>query len=352
MAKGYMNSKLLILLGLPMAILAFQNCGNNLQFGAVPIESIGAAAKDPSSPSPGSSLTLKTVKVRIGATQIQSEVDIVWVIDNSPSMAEEADHVRRNVASFAANVRKSANLRMAMISQRGNSGTSVSLPSDPDFLHIDQEVTSWNGLLLAASAMCGSGGAASKTCRNIDDITNIKPYIFENPFKEIADSKAIRGSLRDFLSRKASKKVFVFVTDDNSSWSSANFLKVAEENLDGQVPMVSSFARLSSSKSPCGQRDGAAYIDLAAKTGGSVYNICQSDWSSTFVQLASDVERVIDRVIELPDGIQAGDVVSVLRSNKAIDRGLYQVTGSTIRLSQSLNLREGEYLQIVYQSAQ
>lgn len=339
MIKKIDQFKTLLVLGTFFGmVLSFQNCGNNPQFGVA-------------SDSSFSSRSLKTYDIHVGTTSRTSEVDIVWVVDNSGSMQEEAEHVRKNVASFAAQVRKKANLRMALISKKGNSGTSVSLPSDPDFLQIDQSVTSWDSLLLAASAMCASGSNASTSCKDIDNVNLIKPHNkLEKPNDEIKDSKKIRGVLRNFLSREKSKKVFVFVTDDNSSWSHEKFLAIARENLQGQTPMVSSFVQLPNSQKSCGDAVGKAYMDLAGKTGGSVYDICESDWASTFEQLANDVEREIETVFELPKGVKGGDVVSVLKNGRPLDPGTYQVTNTTIRISKSVGLQVGDLIQFIYQA--
>lgn len=334
------HNSVLILGSFLILVLAFQNCGNNPQFGVVSESSFG-----------GSGRVLKTYDVKVGTTNRRAEVDIVWVVDNSGSMKEEAEHVRKNVASFADQVKKRANVRMALVSRKGNSGTAVSLPSGSDFFHIDQEVTSWDGILLAASALCASGSKASPSCRDIDNANLIKPHNNqENPQAEINDSKKVRGKLRDFLSREYSKKVFVFVTDDNSSWSYERFLAIARENLQGQTPMVSSFIQLPNSKKNCGHAVGKAYMDLASRTGGKVYDICESDWISTFDQLASDVEREIETVFELPKGVQGKDVVSVLKNGFPLDPKFYQVTNTTVRVSKSVDLQIGDLIQVVYQA--
>lgn len=335
-----MRNSVLILGSLLVLVLAFQNCGNNPQFGVATGSSFDSSAR-----------VLKTHDVKVGSTTRKAEVDIVWVVDNSRSMEDEAHHVRQNVASFADQVKKRANVRMALISRKGNSGTAVSLPSGSDFYHIDQEVTSWDGILLAASAICGSGSKASPSCRDIDNPNLIKPHNKqENPQAEINDSKKVRGKLRDFLSREHSKKVFVFVTDDNSSWSYEKFLAIAKENLHGQTPMVSSFIQLPNSSKACGHAVGTAYMNLASRTGGKVYDICQSNWKSTFEQLANDVEREIETVFELPKGVHGKDVVSVLKNGFPIDPKYYQVTNTMVRISKSVGLKEGDLIQVVYQA--
>mgnify|MGYP001028134492 CR=1 FL=1 len=358
----------LALVGLVTVVLSFQNCGGP-QFGAFSDSSSGSqfgvdfddddsfSGSYPNHPGGGGNggstpapRTLKTYDFMVQSIDRNAYVDIVWVVDNSGSMSAEAAHVRNNVKAFADKVGKSANVRMALISKYGTSGTGVYLPSGPDYVHIKQDVTSWDAVLLAASSMCATTNP-SATCKQIDDASLFKPRTSSEPIAtEIAHSKNIRGSLRSFLSKNEhSKKVFVFVTDDNSSWPIDKFLAIARENLNGQTPMVSAFVQLPNGKK-CGDATGTAYVDLASKTGGAVYDICQTDWTATFDALAKHVEKGIENVFTLPNSIKGKDVVSVLHNGFPVNPKNYQVTDNSIRIVQSYTLYPGDLVQVVYQA--
>ena len=336
------------LLVIPVAILVFQNCGVEQKFEGTSTTSKSANESAGGPGAPGAGGALKSVDIKVTATSQQLAVDIVWVIDNSGSMDAEAANVRRNVQGFADKVRLKANLRMGLISNRGNSGTAVQLPNDPDFLQIDHTVGSYNSLLLAASAICPVANP-SAGCRAIGSTASFSPVGSSNPMREILDSQGVRGTLRNLLSRKEAKKIFVFVTDDNSSLNAVHFLDVAKENLEGQTPVVFNFATLSQAQSPCGVNVSGQYLQLASQTGGANYNVCDVDWSATFDKLVNDVGSVIDRAITLPAELTQVKLVSVLKGGKALDSNLYEYVGGVLRISQQVILVEGETLQVMYQ---
>ncbi|MBP9708257.1 MAG: hypothetical protein KBD78_11485 [Oligoflexales bacterium] len=221
-----------------------------------------------------------------------SELDMVWVIDNSKSMVEEIDQVEANFIEFAESLGQNINLKIALISAIGTS-TSIKgitipdeLPPLIEKLQIDKYVYSNNSLEIAAYTSCPAESSSSKSVcgtsitrnENGAGLTSFGPTYSE------------KGALSDFF-RPGAKRIYIFVTDDNAAsyFYTDEFLSALTPHLNGSDLSVYGFV----GKGTKGCHEamvGLAYTKLAEKTGGRTYDICESDWSQNFKDLTSDIK--------------------------------------------------------------
>ncbi len=203
--------------------------------------------------------------------QIQP-VDIVWVIDNSGSMGDEAAIVQSNILDFVDTIGRSGlDYRVVMVTAMGFVDVPASLASDPErFLFVNEDVQS-------------------------NDPLN--------------DALARFPDYEAFL-RPAASLHFVFVTDDESDLSAVDFRTrmraLTRTPFKAQViasPPGSTHCMFGGfCIDGCADPDGDAaangdqYWELAMLTGGSSYSICTNDWSALF----ADLSRAISVVRPLP----------------------------------------------------
>lgn len=301
------NLKVRITLILVGAVLtmAYSNCsrfGNPVDFA--PPETSMASSEVPDEPllselpAPTSDGKDKVHDTVLKANSSSGKVDIVWVIDNSASMNEEAAHVRANFANFAQSVSNKSDMRIALISDRGEAGTKVTLPDlGSRGLQIDQTVGSTNALSITAQ------------------------QLKSNP-------------LKNFL-RSSSKKVFVFVTDDETAMTRGDFLTEFQSRFPGQSPTVFAFVGLGG-ESPCQWKKGERYIDFALRSGGRSFNICDADWTQTFNVLAGDVVDLAWDPIRVESNMNRVEVKFITVNGQPISEDDYEVTYQGIVLNPSL----------------
>ncbi|XGC80549.1 VWA domain-containing protein [Bdellovibrio bacteriovorus] len=296
-------------------VLFFQNCApNNPTFVEVPLEAAGTEdlASEGSDEATDSPETSQTFKVTYSSEA--APLDMVWVVDNSLSMNEEAAIIRENLKSFISALNKSTNFKFLLISKKGINGTKVALDStlpSSSFIQLDQEVNSYNG----PSILVGTAAQ----------------------------------SVTEKFFRENSRKVIVFVTDDDASATPQYFLDklTAIKNVKLQDVDVSSFITLSKTKSPCGDRAGTAYINLANATGGHNYNICDTKWDNSFADL---IERSVAKAVRrfTLDAAGVKEIVDVRVDGVVLAKSSYSFDGKALTLAESVGLVENSSVEINY----
>jgi hypothetical protein len=221
-----------------------------------------------------------------------SELDMVWVIDNSKSMVEEIDQVEANFIEFAASLGQNINLKIALISAIGTSssvkGITIpdELPPQIEKKQIDKYVYSNNSLEIAAYTSCPAEASNSKSvCGTI--ITRNEGGAALTSF---GPTYSEQGALSEFF-RPGAKRIYIFVTDDNAAsyFYTDDFLSALTPHLNGSDLSVYGFVGIGT-KGCHEAMVGLAYTKLAEKTGGRTYDICESDWSQNFEDLTSDIK--------------------------------------------------------------
>ncbi|MGE0632677.1 MAG: hypothetical protein AB7O96_09730 [Pseudobdellovibrionaceae bacterium] len=326
-----MNRKFVLLtflVSLPLCLMAYQNCAK-ANFSKDPagdaalVEEVGAPAdapvevagtdggpQDPPKETPPTP-SENNEEFKVSFSSQSAPLDMVWVIDNSGSMAAEAALVRDNFSSFLTTLNQSSNFRFLLIS--GASGTrGVALPSGVNsgtHMQIDKAVGSTNG-----------------------------PQLLLSEIKKVPT---------DFF-RVDSKKVVVFVTDDNSNLSASHIYGAFSTDLKWVQNDVSvfSFIGIDQATSPCLAAPGEVYKSLASTTSGHVYDICQTDWSAHFSDLTSTAISQAVRRFTVRSAI--AEIIDVKVDGQVIAANLYSFSDKTVTLVDSVNLAENSTVVIRY----
>ena len=212
-------------------------------------------------------------------------IDIVWVIDSSPSMGEEIAQVQANLNTFTARIGMAGlDVRVALVASEADTVTP-----DRDYL----------GVCIPPPL------SAADSCPDVD--SEIYKHIRLNVHSSDPLSKMIEAApqLNGFFRDNALKHI-VFVTDDDAGWGmDADEFMMAiggDPNLRGATvhSVVDLIGYMSScvfdDNCSCGDERGETYIDLSERTSGGVFSVCEEDWAPLFTLLE---ERVTEGT-ELP----------------------------------------------------
>jgi len=256
-----------------------------------------------------------TESFMISATKTAKPLDMVWVIDNSGSMNEEAANVRNNMTAFINALDKSADMKFLLVSRSGTTGTYVSLPSGLD-----------PSRFMQASKSIGSK---------------------DGPAQLIAQLNFYISSGMPFF-RVDSKKIIVFVTDDNSAMSAVDISSgLATVGVSAGQSSIFSFIGLGSAVSRCQAATGTVYQSLATQTSGKVYNICETDWSKYFADLKTDVLTKLGRSFTMMDS-QVAKIMKVTVDGVAIDASKYSFSNGVLTLSEEVTMTEQSSVMVYY----
>lgn len=199
--------------------------------------------------------------INVEAKLVTGIADIVWFIDTSGSMDEEAKYLQNNINAFANYIGNQAvDFRVVLIAE----GFGICVPEPlggpgctdgPSFRHVHEAIDSHNGP---------------------EKVMETYPLY------------------QDFLRPDATTN-FIAVTDDNSKKSASWFTNEAAGKTNpgfskpflfhsivgmGTLPFVGCIGAA---------QTGSVYLQLSAQTGGATFPICNTDWSSTFGAMAESV---------------------------------------------------------------
>lgn len=254
-----------------------------------------------------------------------ASVDIVFVIDNSGSMGDEIEKVRRNINESFLSIIGASNLSWNLIMVTARQGVPnllggyplcVDSPpagancsdTPPRFHHVHCQVESTDSLTSLAFTFEGVFPSfhigLSPVCGQILTI----PMSYDN--------KAWKNYLRF-----SATKVFVEVTDDESDVQAAVFdnwlLNEAAPNpppgmfgtaddrkyvfhsivgMDRQNASAACSSAENSAEAP-----GTIYQELSALTGGLTASICDDEWSPIFNEIAEDIVNHLSCEYPVPD---------------------------------------------------
>lgn len=204
----------------------------------------------------------------VAADLVALPSDIIWIVDQSGSMTQETANVQTNINSFVSLIGAShVDFRVVMIATKTGSNAicvpeplgGASCGNNTQFRLVNQRVASHNGpaLLLSTYAMYS-----------------------------------------DFLRPNAVKHL-VFVTDDNSDMTAANFTSgiaglqpagvFANMRIHGIYAFGNGQATGCTGAFGTGAADGTVYTTLIQQTGGAAGVICTGDWSQVFNDITAAV---------------------------------------------------------------
>ena len=197
------------------------------------------------------------------ATLTKQPSDIVFILDNSGSMALEATWVQQNMNGFSQQIAASGvDFHVVVISSYPNHGYGICIDpplgaggcpttdsKPPTFLHVDQQVGSTNGLSLCISTYL-----------------NWKSALRPNAAKHV-----------------------VIVTDDNSKLAAASFDSQLQA-LDAPTFTGYKFHGIFCyTKCATAANIGTVYKTLVQQTGGVSGDLCLQDFKPVFDKLATAV---------------------------------------------------------------
>jgi len=238
---------------------------------------------------------------RVEAKQTPRAGNVVFVIDTSGSMDEEAALVQQNINRFvdATTSAGLADYRVVMVSEPSFVGVPDPLRSDQQhFLYLDEEVGSSEPL-------------ADLLKRFGDYATFLLPDVMTH---------------------------FVVVTDDESSITADDFIAQMDAKLDGEfrvhavaspptgnmpvvdpndpISVLTGLINRGGCSGPNGDASasGVENYKAADKTGGLTFSICADDWTSLFSELASEVAAAVPCTLEIP-AVTTGEELDLGRVN-------------------------------------
>ncbi|MEM9069832.1 MAG: hypothetical protein AAGE52_15070 [Myxococcota bacterium] len=208
--------------------------------------------------------------VAVSAREASVPVDIIWALDSSLSMVDDAERMRDNIEIFWESITEAnVDARVIFLSERGYA------PGAPGgysrrYFEIPREVDSWNAL----AEMSAAWRDYSRYLR-ADAITH---------FIVVSDDDSLAMEWEDFQAgmRELLGRDFFFHA-------------VASERV---MPTPSNPRGVCSTPTSSAFRPGYEYIELTDATGGLFLSICNEDWSELFTLLS---ERIAIR-IPLPCG--------------------------------------------------
>lgn len=233
---------------------------------------LGASSGAPA-PGDGEKCAAETVKAT------RAEVDIIVLIDTSGSMQEETNQVKQNINSFAQK-----------IGSTGLDYTVVMIAEKPQSLPFMPPGFQPPGICVPAPL----GGAS---CAD-------NPPLFHHLNEAVGSTDSLQIILDQYSKyegwlRPNSYKVFIEVTDDNSSlgWQQfdqqllAKGTKFGDANkrryiFDSICGWKRNTALLSSDHCGSAVNTSDQYQHLSKLTGGTVDSVCETDYSSVFDNIA------------------------------------------------------------------
>lgn len=198
-----------------------------------------------------------------------SNVDIVWLIDNSTSMTEETEIIRKNLKNLLNKIETRSNLKFTVISS-DDQDYGVSL-SESDLEKGYVQITRKQHL-----------GKA------LDEILRHTP-----------------GLISSNLIREKSQKVIIFsgdtdFTSGEGRISNEQFLERISEIIKIEDLTFYNFVGLPSSQNCNISNPALRAIQLADITGGDSYDICKEDWSNSFNSILKNIARLAKTEFTLP----------------------------------------------------
>ena len=194
--------------------------------------------------------------------------DIIWVVDQSGSMDQETQYVQQQINGFASSIASSGvDYHVVMI-------------ADPN----------------ADNAICVPPPLGGSNCGDNTRFRLVPTEIGSNDGPQLALGEYSQYS--DFL-RPDAMKHFVFVTDDESDVSAANFLSQLQAlqpaGMFDNLQVHAIYAYGSPGGNGCtgtfgsGAAEGTVYTELVAQTGGERGIICTGDWTQVLNAISAAV---------------------------------------------------------------
>jgi hypothetical protein len=235
------------------------------------------------------------------ATAGFAPVDIIWAIDNSGSMSEEAGLVQDQMNGFASSIFMSGiDYRVIVISAPDFVSVPPPLGTDAEhFLRVNADVQSHNAFeVLLAQYPTYAPFMRAGSAVHIVVVTDDESDMNETEFKSRMDANLGR--------------TFTF------------HAVASEDTMHCPPPPFPCFVMMPGCAGPHGEAAdiGHTYYRLAALTGGQTHSICAEDWSPLFTRVRDSVvsSASIPCVYNIPDP-PAGEMFDPTKVNVTFTSG-------------------------------
>ena len=275
---------------------------------------------------------LKTKEYTIGSKETKGEVDIAWVVDESGSMQDDVARVNANLAAFEEKLENFANLK-SYLSNKNR--WAVHSRNGPDCL------------------------LASLGLENLENLNNPFPSPFPSDVKPpspwfnsffntdniVPSCLHATDSLKNFY-RKNSKKIAIFVTDDDS-YLSAQQIQNKLSNTSYSDIVFYAFASPGLNHCPTQAAEGTVYRELTNSSKGELFNLCSPDWSNHYNKLTENIKKMVISDIDT-DLDSTATIVEVLLNDETLAESDYSFSEGILKANEDV-LKEGDKLIIKYQ---
>jgi len=221
--------------------------------------------------------------------------DIVWVVDNSCSMAVEAAAVQANMNRFTQLLSdRGIDVNLTLISSSQVGDPNMACPAGDFVCLLNTLIAGFNfGVCISAPFGSGNCPADSKPPNylHIDF-----PVGSNNGLQLMLDNYASYASML----RPTTSKHFVIVTDDNADIGSAQFMQqmtAKDPTLLADFDFHGIFAQTQCIDAA---QVGTVYQELVDQTGGVASDLCTQVFDPVFDQLAMDVAMKADFACDWP----------------------------------------------------
>ena len=276
--------------GVAVGALACGSSGKDRSFDtpsaeATPPGTIGGSSGELGGGKPDGGVTDENNCAAQITSATRAEVDIIVVIDTSGSMSEETNQVKANINTFASKIGASGlDYTVVMIAER-----PPALPFPPGF---------------PTPGICVPAPLGGASCAD-------NPPTYHQVNESVGSTDSLSLILSKFSTyepwlRPAAFKVFIEVTDDNSTGlayaafdqqllakSPAQFGTAANRRyvFDSICGWKKGTPVLDASKCGSAVNTGDQYQELSKLTGGIVDSVCETDYSGVFDNIAKGLVK-------------------------------------------------------------
>jgi hypothetical protein len=255
----------------------------------------GTKDAGPSEPSESDAEFVECAQSRVEARQTPRAGNVVFVIDTSGSMDEEAALVQQNINRFVEATTSAglSDYRVLMVSEQSFVDVPDPLRSDRQhFLYVEEEV--------------GSNEPLADLLKRFGDYASfLLPDVMTHFVVVTDDESSI--SADDFITQMDAKLAGPFRVHAVASPSSGNMSAVDPND---PISVLTGLINRGGCSGPNGDASAAGVENFKAadKTGGLTFSICADDWTSLFSELASEVAAAVPCTLEIPAATNGGEL--------------------------------------------
>jgi hypothetical protein len=275
------------------------------------------------------------------------KLDLIWIVDNSGSMDDSMNQIRANFLNFIQKLNSIADAKVMSVSKTSGSYDGVPFPilNEPKLTQIDVKVESYDPMLIGAAVSCPATlSNNTKICDQREDQSKLV-YSSSNTWLNNSDARLVLGAASSWF-RTDARRVYVFVTDDNSILFKATAFQAAMTKAGGFKSYVVYSFRGIQGQSPCADKAGSEYEALERATGGAAFNICTPDWSPVFDRLLQTLTISSPASWTLKKSPSAA---KVYLNGELLKDSQYKIDGKQLTLTLKMDRTKENKIQVKYE---